>query len=317
MDISAQRDRRAPDIDTPGAGQGNATCAECHFRTHGTALADGRPEPEKGLVNFAPNVQPLNGALERDRRTAGAPGHVHADVPRAGRTNGFQSTRASPDALRVRPGGGPAPRQTALYPPIHGAGAESPPSGPAGSRPKCAARRMGRRGASSDNSLRCQAATPAASEMREHDASHPCAWRKSRASPGRPRMTAPRPPATGQAAVEMELLAQLGLPASASPEDVDSLHQAVSEFLSAAPPEIRGWARAQVASLDSAYIQLTDPVGLGGSALSEPGESADGRTRRAGDTSGPPGPHPGGDPARARGHLGGRRRRGRGARHRG
>ncbi len=27
------------DIDVPGDGPGNATCAECHFRTHGTALA--------------------------------------------------------------------------------------------------------------------------------------------------------------------------------------------------------------------------------------------------------------------------------------
>jgi predicted CXXCH cytochrome family protein len=51
------------DIDTLGAGQGNATCAECHFRTHGTALATGGQEPEKGLVNFAPNVRPLNGTL--------------------------------------------------------------------------------------------------------------------------------------------------------------------------------------------------------------------------------------------------------------
>ena len=83
-------------------------------------------------------------------------------------------------------------------------------------------------------------------------------------------MTTPSLRPTGQAAVETELLAQLGLPASASPEDVDELHQAVSEFLSAAPPEIRGWARAQVAALDSAYIHLTDPVGLGGSALRSP-----------------------------------------------
>jgi tetratricopeptide (TPR) repeat protein len=75
---------------------------------------------------------------------------------------------------------------------------------------------------------------------------------------------------TGQAAAEVELLAQLGLPASASPEDVDQLHQSVSEFLAAAPAEIRGWARAQVAALDSAYIHLTDPVGLEGSALRSP-----------------------------------------------
>ncbi len=75
---------------------------------------------------------------------------------------------------------------------------------------------------------------------------------------------------TGRAAEEAELLAQLGLPASASPEDVDQLHQAVSDFLAAAPAEIRGWAHAQVAALDSAYISLTDPVGLEGSALKSP-----------------------------------------------
>jgi len=80
-------------------------------------------------------------------------------------------------------------------------------------------------------------------------------------------MATPSVRPTGQAAAEVELLARLGLPASASPEDVDQLHQAVSEFLAAAPPEIRGWARAQVAALDTAYIHLTDPVGLEGSAL--------------------------------------------------
>ena len=83
-------------------------------------------------------------------------------------------------------------------------------------------------------------------------------------------MSAPMLRPTGQAAVETELLAQLGLPASAAPEDVDQLHQAVSDYLSSAPPEIRGWARAQVAALDAAYINLTDPAGLEGSALRSP-----------------------------------------------
>lgn len=77
-------------------------------------------------------------------------------------------------------------------------------------------------------------------------------------------------PATGQEAAEGQLLAQLGLPASAGPEDVDHLHQAVSEYLAAAPAGIRGWAHAQAAALDTAYLQLTDPVGLGGSALKSP-----------------------------------------------
>ncbi|HEY4753813.1 MAG TPA: hypothetical protein VIH37_11035, partial [Candidatus Limnocylindrales bacterium] len=42
------------------------------------------------------------------------------------------------------------------------------------------------------------------------------------------------------------------------------------QYLAAAPSSIKGWARAQAASLDEAYLQLTDPVGLEGSALSSP-----------------------------------------------
>ena len=77
-------------------------------------------------------------------------------------------------------------------------------------------------------------------------------------------------PATGHEAQEYVLLAQLGLPASASPEDVDNLHQAASQYLASAPPELRGWAHAQASALDQAYLQLTDPVGLQGSALRSP-----------------------------------------------
>ena len=52
------------DIDTPGAGQGNAICAECHFRVHGTALAyQVGDRTNARLVNFAPNVEPLGGTL--------------------------------------------------------------------------------------------------------------------------------------------------------------------------------------------------------------------------------------------------------------
>ncbi len=75
---------------------------------------------------------------------------------------------------------------------------------------------------------------------------------------------------TGRVAVENELLAQLGLPPSATPEDVDQLHLAVSQFLAAAPNGIKGWARAQASVLDEAYLKLTDPVGLEGSALRSP-----------------------------------------------
>lgn len=51
------------DIDVAGDGQGNALCAECHFRIHGDALAVNGQTPATGLVNFAPDVQPYNGVL--------------------------------------------------------------------------------------------------------------------------------------------------------------------------------------------------------------------------------------------------------------
>jgi predicted CXXCH cytochrome family protein len=46
-------------IDTPGAGQGNAICAECHFRLHSTTYkVPGQVTPGTRLVNFAPDVIP-------------------------------------------------------------------------------------------------------------------------------------------------------------------------------------------------------------------------------------------------------------------
>ena len=52
------------DIDTPGAGQGNAICAECHYRIHGTALAFNESDRSNSrLVNFAPNVTAWDGKL--------------------------------------------------------------------------------------------------------------------------------------------------------------------------------------------------------------------------------------------------------------
>jgi hypothetical protein len=51
------------DINTPGAGQGNAICAECHFRLHSTTNKVGTQSvPGSRLVNFAPNVTP-NGTI--------------------------------------------------------------------------------------------------------------------------------------------------------------------------------------------------------------------------------------------------------------
>jgi predicted CXXCH cytochrome family protein len=52
-------------ITTPGAGQGNAICRECHYNTHGTR---GAPWPTNRTytrgVNFAPNVQGPGGVGE-------------------------------------------------------------------------------------------------------------------------------------------------------------------------------------------------------------------------------------------------------------
>ncbi len=60
------------DIDTPGAGGGNAICAECHFRTHSTAQAYNEADrANMGLVNFAPNVEPYNGVLQFTRTATG------------------------------------------------------------------------------------------------------------------------------------------------------------------------------------------------------------------------------------------------------
>ncbi|MDP2675646.1 MAG: cytochrome c3 family protein [Dehalococcoidia bacterium] len=48
--------------DTAGAGQGNAICAECHYRLHGTSLAPWADNQDYSRgVNFAPDVQPRSG----------------------------------------------------------------------------------------------------------------------------------------------------------------------------------------------------------------------------------------------------------------
>jgi hypothetical protein len=61
-------------------------------------------------------------------------------------------------------------------------------------------------------------------------------------------MSARTLPTSGQEAASNELLGQLGLTAAASPEDVDQMHEAVSDYLAAAPASIRGWAHAQAAA---------------------------------------------------------------------
>jgi predicted CXXCH cytochrome family protein len=50
------------DINVAGAGQGNAICAECHFRVHGTTAAINTGERNNPrLVSFAPNVMGPSG----------------------------------------------------------------------------------------------------------------------------------------------------------------------------------------------------------------------------------------------------------------
>ncbi len=61
------------DIDTPGAGQGNARCAECHFSSHGTSqLPDGQTVTGERLVGFSPNVLPSKavGGIPKFTKTA-------------------------------------------------------------------------------------------------------------------------------------------------------------------------------------------------------------------------------------------------------
>lgn len=63
------------DIDTPGAGQGNARCAECHFRSHSTTDAvPGQTLSGDGLVNFAPDVTASRAMGGRPTYTATATG---------------------------------------------------------------------------------------------------------------------------------------------------------------------------------------------------------------------------------------------------
>jgi predicted CXXCH cytochrome family protein len=63
--------RGTPDIDTIGGGDGNAICAECHFRQHSTTYQISKQTPngigdlaKKRLVSFAPSVEDYNGTLK-------------------------------------------------------------------------------------------------------------------------------------------------------------------------------------------------------------------------------------------------------------
>jgi cytochrome c-type biogenesis protein CcmH/NrfG len=60
--------------------------------------------------------------------------------------------------------------------------------------------------------------------------------------------------------LEATLLARLGLPATASSQDVEAAHDALVEFLEGTPSDLRGWARQQIELIDEAFALLSDPT---------------------------------------------------------
>ena len=65
---------------------------------------------------------------------------------------------------------------------------------------------------------------------------------------------------------ESELLGRLGLGSDSTHEQLEATHDAVVEYLAAAPRGLRGWARAQAATVDEAFALLSDPAALARSA---------------------------------------------------
>lgn len=60
--------------------------------------------------------------------------------------------------------------------------------------------------------------------------------------------------------LEATLLARLGLPATASSQDVEAAHDALVEFLEGTPSDLQGWARQQIGMIDEAFALLSDPT---------------------------------------------------------
>ena len=152
------------DIDVAGAGRATRPAPSATSAPTGPRWRSARQAPgEAAWSTSRPNVRPVNGVLAFTPAGTSTHRHLHAHLPRQG-----------PRELRVRrgavaapaPGDAPGPDARHAracidrYRPV----AVPPPSGPARSRPKCAPRRMGRRAPRPDNLLRCQAATPAATE---------------------------------------------------------------------------------------------------------------------------------------------------------
>jgi cytochrome c-type biogenesis protein CcmH/NrfG len=64
----------------------------------------------------------------------------------------------------------------------------------------------------------------------------------------------------GADATETTLLARMGLPRSASAQDVEAAHDELIGFLDTAPTTIAGWSGAQIAAIEQAYVLLSDPT---------------------------------------------------------
>jgi len=80
------------DIDKAGDGQGNAICAECHFRIHSTTnKVEPQTVPGTRLVNFAPNVKPKSDT----RPVMWAPGSTGAGTCSL-TCHGYSHTRSYP-----------------------------------------------------------------------------------------------------------------------------------------------------------------------------------------------------------------------------
>lgn len=62
--------------------------------------------------------------------------------------------------------------------------------------------------------------------------------------------------------LERELLGRLGVEEDASPEQIEAAHDAVVDYVTAAPRPLRRWARAQAAAADEAFALLSDPGAL-------------------------------------------------------
>jgi tetratricopeptide (TPR) repeat protein len=116
-------------------------------------------------------------------------------------------------------------------------------------------------------------------------------------------MTTRTPSATRPDAPSLEatLLARLGLPATASSQDVEAARDALVEFLEGAPDDLRGWARGQIEMIDEAFALLSDPTidrsGLAGVEVAEAATEAPAAERVAAMTR-----EPAGRPSAVTGH---------------